>query len=212
MKYLDMIEIVKNLDFDKKYSVITDKEGAEVYLLRPAVVSSRLKNTYEKGKNFQIWLQQNYQDFKPNHLRVLIDLSLKARAQPKLKQRMLLAFDNIFYGSDPVEEVEQFKDITFPHFLNSMEIIGTLSQLFLIEQELNYIQDSHYDPKGLFFQGWVREFIDSPKEIEIMCVSAARGQPPLARYTDTENKKSKKYRQNVEQLWYLKKEGNINNW
>ncbi len=69
-----------------------------------------------------------------------------------------------------------------------MEIIASLSQLFLIEQELYYSRESHYDPKGLFFQGWVREFIDSPKEIEIMCVSAARGQPPNTKYTNKENK------------------------
>ncbi len=47
-------------------------------------------------KNFQICIKQKYQDFKPNHLRVLIDLSLKVKAQPKLKERMLLAFDNIY--------------------------------------------------------------------------------------------------------------------
>jgi hypothetical protein len=167
-------------------------------------VPLKLKNDYEASKNFQIWLNQKYLDFKPNHLRVLIDLSLKVRAQPKLKERILLAFDNIFYGHDPIEEISQFQDITFPHFLNSMEIIATLAQLFLIEQELNYTQESHYDPKGLFFQGWVREFIDSPKEIEIMCMSAARGLPPMPKYTNKENKKHKKYVPELGQLWYLK--------
>jgi hypothetical protein len=211
MKYLEMLELVKNLGYDEKHTIIKDKEGAEVFIIRPSVVPSKLKNQYDSSKNFQIWINQNYQSFKPNHLRVLIDLSLKVRAQPKLKQRMLLAFDNIFYGSDPVAEVEQFGDITFPNSLNSMEIIATLSQLFLIEQELNYIQDSHYDPKGLFFQGWVREFIDNPKEIEIMCVSAARGQPPLAKYTSRENMKSRSYSPNLLPLWYLSKNDDINN-
>jgi hypothetical protein len=204
MQYDEMVKIISSLNLGERKSIITDSEGVELYVVRPETVPSKLKNKYDATKNFQICIRQNYQDFKPNHLRVLIDLSLKVKAQPKLKERMLLAFDNIYYGHDPIKEVEQFRDITFPHFLNSMDIIASLSQLFLIEQELNYSRESHFDPKGLFYQGWVREFIDSPKEIEIMCVSAARGQPPNTRYTVRENKKSKKYQPNLEPLWYLK--------
>jgi hypothetical protein len=203
MKYEEMVKIISSLNLGEKRSILIDNEGVELYVVRPETVPSKLKNKYEAVKNFQICINQKYQDFKPNHLRVLIDLSLKVKAQPKLKERMLLAFDNIYYGNDPLKEVEQFKDITFPHFLNSMEIIASLSQLFLIEQDLNYSRESHYDPKGLFFQGWVREFIDSPKEIEIMCVSAARGQPPNTKYTSKENKKSKKHQPDLKPLWYL---------
>ena len=204
MKYDEMVKIISSLNLGEKRTIFTDNEGAELYVVRPVIVPSKLKNEYDPGKNFQICLKQNYQDFKPNHLRVLIDLSLKARAQPKLKEKLLLSFDNIFYGQDPFKEVEPFRDITFPHVLNSIETIASLSQLFLIEQDLNYNRESHFDPKGLFYQGWVREFIVSPKELEIMCVSAARGQPPNTKYTALENKKSRRYQPNLEPLWYLK--------
>ena len=204
MRLNELTEEIITLPLGEKKTIIIDSEGVELYVIRPETVPAKLKNKYDAGKNFQICIKQNYQDFKPNHLRVLIDLSLKVKAQPKLKERMLLAFDNIYYGSDPIKEVEQFRDITFPHFLNSMDIIASLSQLFLIEQELNYSRESHFDPKGLFYQGWVREFIDSPKEIEIMCVSAARGQPPNTKYTVRENKKSKKFQPNLVRLWYIR--------
>ena len=204
MRLNELTEEIITLPLGEKKTIIIDSEGVEHYVIRPETVPAKLKNKYDAGKNFQICIKQNYQDFKPNHLRVLIDLSLKVKAQPKLKERMLLAFDNIYYGSDPIKEVEQFRDITFPHFLNSMDIIASLSQLFLIEQELNYSRESHFDPKGLFYQGWVREFIDSPKEIEIMCVSAARGQPPNTKYTVRENKKSKKFQPNLVRLWYIR--------
>jgi hypothetical protein len=203
MKYDEMVKIITSLNLGERKTIFIDSERAELYVVRPETVPAKLKNEYEACKNFQICLKQNYQDFKPNHLRVLIDLSLKARAQPKLKNRLLIAFDNIYYGHDPLAEVEQFRDITFPHVLNSIETIASLSQLFLIEQDVNYLKESHYDPKGLFFQGWVREFVDSPKELEIMCVSAARGQPPNTKYTSKENRKSRKYQQNLEPLWYL---------
>jgi hypothetical protein len=203
MRFDEQMEEIKSLKLGEKRAIVIDLEGAELYIVRPETVPSKLKNKYDPSKNFQIWLNQNFQSFKPNHLRVLIDLSLKVRAQPKLKEKMLLAFDQIFYGNDPLKEVRQFEDITFPHFLNSMDITAVLSQLFIIEQELNYSQ-KNFNPNGLFFQGWVREFIDGPKAIEIMCMSAARGLPPMPKYTSLENKKMKKYRTDLEPLWYLK--------
>ncbi|MDI6895992.1 hypothetical protein [Methanocella conradii] len=162
-----------------------------------------LKNDYDLTRNFQIWLSHNYRNFKPNHLRVLIDLNLRVRARPDLKNKLLLAFDNIFYGNDPIEEIKALESEHFPYYLNSIKIIASLSQLFLIEQELNYTQNSNYDPKSLFYQGWVRQFIDNPKEIDNMCMSVARYQPPRSQYTDKENKKSRKYQVNLKSLWYI---------
>lgn len=116
-----------------------------------------------------------------------------------------MAFDNIFYGNDPFEEIKSIETEHFPYYLNSIKTIACLSQLFLVEQEFNYIRDSNYVPKNLFYQGWVRQFIDNPKEIDNMCMSVARGQPPKAQYTDEENKKHKKYRSELNPLWYLAK-------
>jgi hypothetical protein len=136
-------------------------------------------------------------------LRVLIDLNLRVRARPELKNKLLLAFDNIFYGNDPLEEVKVFEFELFPYYLNSIKTIASLSQLFLLEQELNYTKDSNYDPKNLFYQGWVRQFLDNPKEIDNMCMSVARFQPPKAQYTDKENKKNRNYQAKLSNLWYI---------
>ena len=84
-------------------------------------------------------------------------------------------------------------------------IIANLAQLFIIEQEFNYERESNFEPKTLFFQGWIREFIDSPKEIDNMCMSVCSGQPPKAQYTDKENKKNKRYEEKRTSLWYLEK-------
>lgn len=203
MKFEEMLKAISDLNLGESKTIFKDNEGVEVFVIRPENVPLKLKNVYDVNKNFQIWLNQNYQSFKPNHLRVMIDLGLKVKAQPKLKEKMLIAFDNIFYGNDPLLEVENFRNITFPHFLNSMDVTAILSQLFLVEQELNYAP-RNFNPNGLFFQGWVREFIDGPKAIEIMCMSAARGMPPMPKYTNKENKKHRKYETNLEPLWYLK--------
>jgi len=68
---------------------------------------------------------------------------------------------------------------------------------------LNCYKESKFDPPTLFFQGWIREFIDSPKEIDNMCMSVASGQPPKAKYVKLENKKDKKDKPNLKPLWYM---------
>jgi len=202
MKYLDLYKKIEELAFEERLSILKISD-TEIYLIRPLIPTSTLKNKYEKEKNFQIWIKEGDREFKPNHLRVMLDLNLRIRSRPDLKQKLCLAFDDIFYGKDPLEAIDNLKNEQFDHLLNSIEIIATLSQLFIIEQEFNYTGESKFEPKTLFFQGWVREFIDSPKEIDNMCMSVCNGQPPKTQYTDRENKKHKKFEEHLTPLWYL---------
>jgi hypothetical protein len=202
MNYQKMLNVIKELEFDKK-KVIYKEGDVEVYLIRPSELPKRLKNKYDTSKNFQIWLKEGEREFKPNHLRLMIDLNLRTRSRPDLKKDLLRAFDSIFYGNDPIKEVQNLSKEKFEHYLNSIKVIAVLMQLFLIEQDFNYIKDSKFEPKTLFFQGWIREFIDSPKEIDNMCMSVCNGQPPKAQYADKENRKHKKYEKDLKPLWYL---------
>ena len=77
-----MFEKVKNLDFDV-HDIVFYKEGIEVSIFRPSELSNRFKD-YDKSKNFQIWLKEGNRDFRPNHLRVMIDLNLRVRSRPDL--------------------------------------------------------------------------------------------------------------------------------
>ncbi|MFA5240231.1 MAG: hypothetical protein WC476_11085 [Phycisphaerae bacterium] len=201
MNKVSMLDVVKKLAFDNKHTVY--KEGnTEVQIFRPSVLSKRFK-TYDVKKNFQIWLKEGEREFRPNHLRVMIDLNLRIRSRKDLKKKLLAAFDNIFYGKDPLKELKDLKEERFEHYLNSLAIIGVLSQLFIIEQEYCYHRVSNFDPPTLFYQGWVREFIDNPKEIDNLCMSVCSGQPPLAKYVALENKKNRNFRKDLESLWYL---------
>lgn len=196
-----MFEIVKDLAFDKNETIYKNGD-TEIYLFRPSILSARFKD-YDVKKNFQIWLKEGERRFKPNHLRVMIDLNLRVRSRPELKKKLLMAFDNIFYGADPENELKLLMKENFEHYLNELIVIGILMQLFLIEQEYGYHKPSMFDPPTLFFQGWIREFIDSPKEIDNLCMSVCNGQPPLAKYVGFENKKHKKYNPNLKSLWYI---------
>lgn len=197
----EIFKIVKELEFDKRKTIFK-KGKTEIQLFRPSKLSARFKD-YDLKKNFQIWLKEGEREFRPNHLRVFIDLNLRVRSRPELKKELLLAFDNIFYGKDPEKELSKLSKENFEHYLNDLVIIGILAQLFIIEQEYGYHRESKFEPPTLFFQGWVREFIDSPKEIDNLCMSVANGQPPKAKYVKLENKKDKKYNPNLKPLWYL---------
>jgi len=206
MKYEEMLGIIKELEFDTKKVLCTDDEGIQLFVIRPSKLPKRLKNVYDVNKNFQIWLKEGEREFRPNHLRMMIDLNLRTRSRPDLKKELLTIFDNIFYGKDPDEEIKILEGEKFEHFLNSLKLIANLAQLFIIEQEFNYMRESNFEPKTLFFQGWIREFIDSPKEIDNMCMSVCNGQPPKVQYTHKENKKHKNYEENRKVLWYFNEE------
>lgn len=199
-----VFRIVKKLPLDKK-RIIYKKGDLEVFIYRPSELSKRFKG-YNVKKNFQIWLKEGERKFRPNHLRVFIDLNLRVRSQPKLKKELLTAFDNIFYGRDPEKELKALANKRFEHYLNPIVAVGVMSQLFIIEQEYCYNKKSMFNPPTLFYQGWIREFIDNPKEIDNLTMSVAHGQPPAIKYVDKENKKSKKYINDLELLWYINKD------
>jgi hypothetical protein len=201
MDYKHAFELVKELEYDKECTVYSEKDII-VFITRPSKLSRKFSD-YDSSKNFQIWLQSGSEKFRPNHLRILIDVNLRSKSRPDLKEELLKAFDSIYYGEDPLHTLQNLQNETFRFYLNDIMTIGILHQLLLIEQAYAYHGESHFDPPNLFLQGWIREFIDGPKELDNMCMSVAHGQPPLARYVSMENKKDKKYVNNLGELWYL---------
>ena len=199
-----MTAFVRDLPKDRHVNVYKD-EKVEISLFRPSKLPSRMDpEKYNVDKNFQIWLHlEDGRKFKPNHLRVFIDLGLRSKGRPRLKRELCLAFDSIYNGKSPTEAISELQKEDFPLKLNSIAVIAHLVQLMVIEQEFNYLGPSKFEPKTLFFQGWIRAFLDSFKEIDNLCMSAARGQPPLVRYTWMENKKHARYREERPELWYL---------
>jgi len=200
----EMTKIVAELPKDEHIFVF-DKGEVRISLFRPSTLPPRMNpDTYDVNRNFQIWL--HYTDgrtFKPNHLRVFIDLGLRSKCRPDLKRNLCLAFDSIFYGESVRKAVSPLSNEQFSLELNSIEVIARLAQLFVIEQDFNYLGESKFEPKTLFFQGWIRAFLDSFKEIDNLSMSVARGQPPLVRYTNMENKKHKDFDPERPVLWYL---------
>ena len=69
-----MLEIIKNLEFDKKKHLF-DVSNIQIYLTRPSKLSKKFEEKgYDPKRNFQIWMKEGNREFRPNHLRVFIDI------------------------------------------------------------------------------------------------------------------------------------------
>ncbi len=198
MNYIELYKKIEILKIGETISIYKESD-IEIFVVRPV---SKFKD-YDEKKNFQIFLKEGEREFRPNHLRIMIDLHLRVRSRQDLKIELLKAFDKIYKKENSFEAIKKIENENFEHYLNSLKVIAILDQLFLIEQELNYTKESNYDPVTLFYQGWIRQSIDSSKEIDNLVMSICRFQPPASKYTFKNNKKHKKFDENAVSLWYL---------
>lgn len=204
MTYNDMRAFVLKLPFDTMTKVYDNGEQA-ILIYRPSTLSVRFKD-YDVNTNFQIFLKiGDDKPFRPNHLRLLIDLKLRARELPHTKEALLLAFDKIFYGEEPLNAIIPLTRIHFTQYINPIDITAVLAQLFIIEQDIGYGEKSRFDPPSLYIHGWIRTFIESDQEIDQVVYRICRNTPPAMKYTCQDNKNHPKYNPDAQLLWYIKK-------
>lgn len=202
MDYIDMRRIVLDLPFDTMQEVYNNGEQA-ILIYRPSRLSARFRN-YNVNTNFQVFLQIGNDDpFRPNHLRLLLDLKLRVREFPEEKEELLAAFDKIFYGYEPLDAIRHLTYIRFTQYINPIDITAILAQLFIIEQDIGYGHKSKFDPPSLYLQGWIRTFIDAEQEIDQIVYRICRKTPPAVKYTCQDNRNHAKYNPDADILWYI---------
>lgn len=201
MDYNTACGIIYNFPFDQM-AEIYNNDTQILLVCRPSILSARFKK-YDVNKNFQIYLKiGDERPFRPNHLRLLIDLKLRSREIPETKDILLKAFDNIFYGQDPIDAIQPLMNIPYSQFINPIDITAVLAQLFIIEQNIGYGGRSTFDPPSLYLQGWIRTFINDNQEIDQIIYRICRNTPPDAKYTCADNKNHLRFNPNALPLWY----------
>ncbi len=201
MIYNDMLQFVIDLPFDIMTKVY-ENNAQSIWIYRPSTLSNRFKD-YDVNTNFQIFLKiGDDEPFRPNHLRLLLDLKLRSRELPDMKDKLLLAFDKIFYGEEPLQAIECVQNISYTQYINPIDITAVLAQLFIIEQNIGYGNKSTFSPPSLYIQGWIRTFIDSDQEIDQIVYRICRNTPPAVKYTCQDNKNHKAYNPKAEPMWY----------
>lgn len=202
MNYNNMVQIVLDLPFDTMTEIYNNGEQS-ILLYRPSKLSKRFKD-YNINTNFQIFLKiGNDKPFRPNHLRLLIDLKLRSRELPETKEVLLFAFDKIFYGEEPLQAIEPLANIHFTQYINPIDITAILAQLFIIEQNIGYGGKSNFEPPSLYIHGWIRTFIESEQEIDQIVYRICRNTPPAVKYTCQDNKNHPRYNPTPNALWYF---------
>ena len=196
-----MLKIIMDLPFDQM-TVVYSNDFQSIIVFRPSTLSERFKN-YDVNTNFQVFLKiGDNKPFRPNHLRLLIDLKLRSREYPEYNDKLLFAFDKIFYGQDPIEAISSVRQIPYLQYINPIDITAILAQLFIIEQNIGYGGKSTFDPPSLYIQGWIRTFIDTNQEIDQIVYRISRNTPPSVKYTCQDNKNHKNYIPTAQPLWY----------
>lgn len=201
MKYDDLEKIIIDLPFDTKKEIYSNNEQT-LYVVRPQKLTERFSE-YDASKNIQIWLEiKGKKPFKPNHFRLLIDLYTRVREYPESKDTLLLVFDKIFYGEDPLDVIHLLDDYTYMQAINPLDIAVVLAQLFIAEQNVGFGKKSKYNPRSLYIQGWIRTFINADYEIDQVISGISYNRPPLVGYTKQDDKNHKEYNPNAKPLWY----------
>jgi len=142
--------------------------------------------------------------FRPNHLRLLIDLKLRVRELPQAREalsRRILT--KIFYGEEPLDAIKPLTHIRFTQYINPIDITAILAQLFIIEQDIGYGGKSTFEPPSLYIHGWIRTFIEADQEIDQVVYRICRNTPPAVKYTCQDNKNHPKYNPDAPLLWYV---------
>ena len=124
------------------------------------------------------------------------------RECPESKDVLLLVFDKIFYGEDPLEVIHLLDNYNYTQAINPLDIAVVLAQLFITEQNVGFGKQSKYNPRSLYIQGWIRTFINADYEIDQVISGISYNRPPLVGYTKQDDKNHKCYNPNALPLWY----------
>jgi len=157
------------------------RDGSEIYVLRPEK-PGRTKQEY-KIFNLQIFLKKpGKKEFRPNHLRLLIDLYLKKISDPEKSEYIFSVIERIFNGEDPKNFINDVKNMRFKMQIDDVDINLYCAQLFMLEQDICY-EKSKYDPHRLFLMGYIRYVRSGEEEIDKIARGIAVGYPPPPRFT-----------------------------
>ncbi|MEM3402237.1 MAG: hypothetical protein QXH08_03305 [Candidatus Hadarchaeales archaeon] len=200
MKFETVEKKIRKLGVGEEMELYTSENCSRIYVRKPEKVPKRLVRKIPPELNFQIFLKiPEKEEFRPNHLRVLIDYHLKKKSRPELFRPLISSVEKIYAGEDPDILLKDFDTYNFPMQIDPLDITFYLTQLFMVEQKITWGegsgQESNYDPPHLFFMGYLRMVFDDAQEIDKICWGAANRNPPQARYTKYDNKKGKEYKE-----------------
>jgi len=172
-------ETIEKLEIDNSKTIYKLDNGTELYVHRPKKLGKSLKKEYEIHKNFQIFMKKPHEeDFKPNHLRILINLHLKKISDPAKAEKIFSILEKVYHGEDPLAYRKELEALNFRMSLDSPLVDVCLAQLFMCEQEINYT-DGKVKPPRAYLMGYMRLVKCGEVEIDKLLWNSIRHPPPV---------------------------------
>ena len=178
MKYKELLEIINNLKIGESKNIYR-VNNTDLWIHRPEKLGSSLKNKdkYDIKTNFQIFMRgEDGKAFKPNHLRILLDLHLKLISNQNSADKLFLILEDIYNGKDPLEFKEELNKMEFKMQLDSALVNVCCAQLFMSEQDINYTKGKIQPPRS-FLMGYIRFIKTKQENIDKILWSSIRHPP-----------------------------------
>ncbi|MEM4245254.1 MAG: hypothetical protein QXR60_03570 [Candidatus Nanoarchaeia archaeon] len=179
MDYKQLLEVIKKLEFDKPQIIYSFDDGTQLFIVRPRQLGKSLKSKdkYDIKTNFQIFMNKGREKpFRPNHLRVLLDLYLKKVSEPLSAEIIFSVLEEIYKGKDPLDFKEELSPLKFRMSLDSPFINVCCAQLFMAEQDINYIHGKIKPPRA-YIMGYIRLIKKGEENIDKVLWNSVRHPP-----------------------------------
>ena len=178
MEYKQLLELIKNLKIGDSKNIYR-VDNTDLWIFRPEKLGRSLKSKdkYDIKTNFQIFMRgEDGKAFKPNHLRILLDLHLKLISNSELAEKLFSILEDIYNGKDPLEFKGELEKMRFKMQLDPPLVNVCCTQLFMAEQDINYTHGKIQPPRS-FLMGYIRFIKTKQENIDKILWSSIRHPP-----------------------------------
>lgn len=179
MDYASLKDRILSIPIGKREDIYPTAKGVTVFVNKPLKVPTKLKQSkrYDAQKNFQIGLSKGSQkEFLPNHLRILMDLNFKNGEDKEKAQILFDAIEAVYDGEDPLKFEKKLQALRFEREIETAFTDLCLSQLFMLEQDINY-HFGNVQPPRAYLMGYIRMVRLKAEEIDKLLWSSTRHPP-----------------------------------
>ena len=180
MDYKSLLEIINNLKIGESKNIYR-VDNVDLWIYRPEKLGSSLKSKekYDVKTNFQIFMRgEDGIAFKPNHLRILLDLHLKLVSNFDDAEQLFLILEKIYNGGDPLKFKEKLSKMDFKMQLDPALINVCCAQLFMSEQDINYTKGKVQPPRA-YLMGYIRLIKTKRENIDKVLWNSIRHPPRI---------------------------------
>lgn len=175
----ELSRILKKLSSGEHKVIYQSKDGVKVTVTQTGKFS---KNDYAVGL-----IIPGKEEFRPTHIRLIIDLYIKRESNSLGAKSLFLALEKIFKGEDPKNLLNELALIKFPMFLDSAEVNLYVAQLLMIEQDFNFgpnaPKKSKLNPPREYLMRFIRWVASGDSTIDrIIFAAAGRKFPAPEKY------------------------------